>query len=71
MPGDTHIKSMHRDLKQYIIQQLSLPKGNGEARLLVINIVQSCSIYFELGVSNIRRHFFLLNFSFSNVFTVK
>ncbi|KAL3873443.1 hypothetical protein ACJMK2_036559 [Sinanodonta woodiana] len=29
MPGETHIKQMHKDLKQYVMQQLSLPKGNG------------------------------------------
>lgn len=28
-PGDTHIKNMHKDLRQYIIQQLSLQKANG------------------------------------------
>ncbi|WAR19253.1 hypothetical protein MAR_001091 [Mya arenaria] len=29
MAGDTHIKNMHKDLRQYVIQQLSLPKGSG------------------------------------------
>lgn len=28
-PGDTHIKHMHKDLRQYVIQQLSLQKANG------------------------------------------
>lgn len=29
MPGETHIKNMHQDLRRYLTQQLSLPKGNG------------------------------------------
>lgn len=29
LDGNTHIKLMHKDLRQYIEQQLSLPKGNG------------------------------------------
>lgn len=29
LPGDTHIKNMHPDLKKYVIQNLSMYKGNG------------------------------------------
>ena len=30
LPGDTHIKNMHPDLKKYVIQNLSMYKGNGK-----------------------------------------
>lgn len=36
LPGDTHIKNMHPDLKKYVIQNLSMYKGNGKMILLLV-----------------------------------
>lgn len=36
LPGDTHIKNMHPDLKKYVIQNLSMYKGNGKMVLLLV-----------------------------------
>lgn len=46
LPGDTHIKNMHPDLKKYVIQNLSMYKGNGKMILLLvykINVHISCN----------------------------
>lgn len=45
LPGDTHIKNMHPDLKKYVIQNLSMYKGNGKTILLHV-LVLTCNIKF-------------------------
>lgn len=43
LPGDTHIKNMHPDLKKYVIQNLSMYKGNGKTILLQVLVFNSIS----------------------------
>lgn len=45
LPGDTHIKNMHPDLKKYVIQNLSMYKGNGKTILqhVLVQLVLTCN----------------------------